>query len=158
MGNDEFTTLICSEDPALSQYPARFDSRLLHGAVQSLNVGSSPQDFNTALKLMSENTPVLMHGTNLIDDLIKSNWNFDNLCGDTQVPQNSVEQEVQVMCSDSKQHRFMECDLSKNIKEGPYFIREPETQILGLSLSSFVKCTREWTSRKLMLKVILHVT
>ena len=97
-----------------------------------------------------------MCGSPVAKELVKSNWGFDDLSGDHLINGNPKEQEIEVFCSEARHHRFLECDLSKNIDAGPYFIREPETQLLKLSPRSFVKCSREWKSRKLMIKVCIY--
>ena len=62
------------------------------------------------------------------------------------------EDEVEVLCSDKKRHRFIQCDDSKNLAVGPYFLREPETQRLKITVREFVQCAATWDARRVMLK------
>lgn len=60
---------------------------------------------------------------------------------------------LQVLCSDSRRHRFFEYDAARNVYGGYYHVREPETQRLEMSLPEFVQCSQRWQARKLFLKV-----
>jgi hypothetical protein len=134
--------------------PSRFDPRLAsHGYLQPISF-DTPHAVNAALKRLSEHLPVLLRGTSLAQAFLKpnKNWAFEDLSAAVAGAGGKTE-DVQVQCSDADTHRFLECEDRKNIAEGPYYIREPETQRLNMSISSFVQCSKTWTQRRLMLKV-----
>ena len=58
-----------------------------------------------------------------------------------------------MLASAAKLARVFECDDNKNIYGQDYHIRETETQLLHMNLTSFMQSLNEWTSRKLFCKV-----
>ena len=62
-----------------------------------------------------------------------------------------------VQCSAPAVHRFVPVDESegRNLRAAPYFIREPETQLLAMSVRSFVQCSSRWTTRPVRLYAIV---
>lgn len=104
----------------------------------------SPQQAYEALSCMWDKIPFLMKSTTIVSR--EHAVDFDQLsrCASSEA--------VHVMCSDSKLHRFMRFDQSKNDARGPYHVREFETQVLDMSLAEFVQSSRSWTKKKLFLR------
>lgn len=85
---------------------------------------------------------------------LKGTWGFEDLDAVCKALKPHVSLPgLQVLCSSQRDHRFFECDDSKNVYAGMYHIREPETKRLDMSPAEFVSCARSWVSQKLMLKV-----
>ena len=61
---------------------------------------------------------------------------------------------VVTMVCDEGLHRFMEFDLGKNDPKGPYYVREFETQMIGMaSVREFVQCARAWRKQRVFLSL-----
>ncbi len=110
---------------------------------------------------MYEHSPVLLRGTPLVSRAVSS-WNFEAMAAAAPQPPTSgprPEDEVEVLCSDKRRNRFVEHDASKNLAAGPYYLREPETQRLKMTVKEFVQCAAKWEARQVMFKgTICHQT
>ena len=115
----------------------------------------TPQNIYKALNTMYDHKPVLLRGTPLVERAVHE-WSFGGMAAAAPAPTPTAgprtEDEVQVQCSDRKKHRFYECDDSKNIPAGPYYLREPETQRLMMTVPEFVQCAATWENKRVMLK------
>lgn len=60
---------------------------------------------------------------------------------------------LQVFCSATGKSRFIECDADRNAFGSHYHVREPETQLLDMSLHGYMECVKNWQFRQLHLKV-----
>jgi Cupin-like domain len=120
----------------------------------------SPQNTYIALNMIYEHAPVLLRGTPLVSQAVTS-WNFEVMA--TAAPQPPTtgpqsEDEVEILCSDRPRNRFIERDSSKNLAAGPYYLREPETQQLKMTVKEFVQCAARWEARQVMFKgTICHL-
>lgn len=104
----------------------------------------SPQQAYEALSCMWNKVPVLITSSTMVSK--EHAVSFDRLL------EWSSSEALEVMCSDSKVHRFMSFDNGKNDARGPYYVREFETQILNMSAQEFVRSSRSWTKKKLFLR------
>ena len=114
----------------------------------------TPQNVYKALNYIYDHRPVLLRSTPLVSH---QDWNFDAMAAAAPQPLRAAgprtEDEVEIQCSDRTKHRFIECDISKNLAVGPYFLREPETQHLEMTVREFVQCAAKFDARRVMLKI-----
>lgn len=125
----------------------RIDRALSYTWIKYFAFEESPQQAYQALSYMWDKIPVLIQSSTMVSR--ESTMTFDRLCV------YSSPEPVHVMCSDSKVHRFMSFDESKNDARGPYYVREFETQILNMTVKEFVESSRSWEKKKLYLKAQL---
>ncbi len=121
----------------------------------------SPQNIYTALNLMYEHTPLLLRGTPLVSQAVPS-WDFEAMAVAAPQPPATgprPDDEVEILCSERRRNQFIEHDASKNLASGPYYLREPETQRLKMTVKEFVQCAATWEARQVMLKcTICHLS
>ena len=117
----------------------------------------SPQNTYVALNMVYEHSPVLLRGTSLISKAV-AKWNFEAMAAAAPQPPTAgpqPEDEVEVLCSNGLRRRFIEFDSSKNLATSPYYLREPETQQLRMTVKEFVQCAASWQTRHIMLKATI---
>lgn len=120
----------------------------------------SPQNAYRAMTIMWDHQPVLLRQCPLVSLATARERGFEVLVSssspETAKPSQPMlklhlkDDQVVVWCSEQSKHRFLECDMSKNLAISPYHIREAETQHLNMTLDEFVLCARRWTSRRIM--------
>lgn len=60
----------------------------------------------------------------------------------------------EVLCSLQKHNAFIDTATGKNIFGSYYHVREPQTQKLLMTFGEYAQCAKQWTSKKVMFKVI----
>lgn len=136
--------------------PPRYNPSLVDKWVPYIPM-DSPQNTYKALNEIYNRLPVLLRGTPLVAQAV-SKWSFDAMAAAAPQPPPSgprPQDEVQVRCSDRRRHRFIECDDLKNLAVGPYYLREPETQRLKMTVREFVQCAATWDARRVMLNAMI---
>jgi hypothetical protein len=117
----------------------------------------TPQSVYRALNAVWDHRPVLLRGSPLVAGLAgKLGFRALAQAGSDWAavqPPGSDGCRVEVLCSDAKRHRFVECDDAKNFAAAAYRVRSPETQRLRMGLVEFVQCAQSWDTRRVMLKV-----
>lgn len=60
----------------------------------------------------------------------------------------------EILCSLQKHNAFVETATGKSIFGSYYHVREPQTQKLSMTFGEYAQCIKQWTSKKLIFKVI----
>lgn len=136
---DEIENGVLLSDPFPRQHAA-----LNTTWIQRLSMDTLQSTYKAINTLWDREPAIITHSPFMLQQM-----SFDDL---PQADADDCFQKTSIMSSDHANHRFMECDQTKNIPVSPYFIRETENQVLDMSIQDFVQCARSWVSRTLLLR------